>query len=146
MLRTDSARYTVRYADPAYGVSIGYSLTNDGHHWLSSNYCRTPPSPILEKDMGGGYWAIAYTPVVLACKSETPFRIAPRQTYNAVLHVWAARPDAREVPRLRVDSIPGTYRLHWELRTGRDPDFAASPRTEIYSTPFRLAGPKAGED
>jgi hypothetical protein len=144
-LQTDSAQYHVRYTDPWYSATIGYVFRNGGHTAVSSNYCRTPPPPILEKDMGGGHWVRAYDQIVLLCKTIPPFRVAAGRTYRGTLHVAVARPDAHMGPSLEVDSIPGTYRLRWKLIAGDDPDLGR-PVLEIVSSPFRLIGPTAGKE
>jgi hypothetical protein len=134
----DSARYSARYADEAYSATIGYVLRNRGRTSLSSNYCYSAPVPVLEKELGDKRWVAAYQGVTLTCKVDPPFRIAPGDVYRGVLRMVVARPEARQIPRLLVDSIQGTYRLHWRLLSGSYPDAASAPVVDLYSTAFQL--------
>ncbi len=102
IFRADSALYHVRYGDPTYSTTIGSVFVNRSHTAISSNYCRTPPAPILEKDIGGGHWVRAYGEIALTCKMSPPFRVAAGRTYRGSLHVEAARPEAHIVCWIRL--------------------------------------------
>ncbi|MFN2564963.1 MAG: hypothetical protein ABR499_08140 [Gemmatimonadaceae bacterium] len=134
-LVTDSAQYTVRFVNGMYRARIGYRYTNQSGDAVSVAYCRTPPPPLLEKKVGGE-WVQAYSAVVLLCRSIPDFRIPAGGTYRGALDLAAAPRGRNEVPILEVDSVPGTYRLRWELRAGNDPDVGAV--VEAISNEFRL--------
>lgn len=139
-LRTDSARYTVRFAPPLYRVRIGFVYRNGTGTPVSTEYCREPGPPTLEKAVGGR-WVPAYNPVTLLCQVVPPFRVAPGGTYRGTLDVAVAPRGTRVGPQLAVDSIAGTYRLRWALRAGPEPADPRAPSVEASSPPFQLVGP-----
>jgi acyl-CoA thioesterase I len=134
-LVTDSAQYTVRFVDDMYRATIGYAYTNRSGDAVSASYCRTPPPPVLEKNVAGN-WVPAYHGVRLRCRSIPDFRIPAATTYRSAVHMAVAPRGRDRMPSLRVDSIPGTYRLRWALRAGSDPDVGAI--VEAISNEFRL--------
>jgi hypothetical protein len=140
-LRADSAQYAVRVNGPLYEAAIGFLFINNSGHTLSANYCRVPPPPALEKQRADGGWVHAYSPVVLLCLTLPPFRVANGGTYRGTLALAAGRPGTNFFPKFEADSVPGIYRLRWELRTGADPDDRASPMVVATSPPFRLVKP-----
>lgn len=120
-----------------YRAEIGYRVTNRTGWTLSQDFCTAPGPHTLEKSVGGG-WVLAYSPLRLTCQAIPPFRLRTAGTYRGtfVLH---ARPRAGELgPELRVDSIPGRYRLRWGLRVGDDPGDARQPIIETTSNEFQL--------
>jgi hypothetical protein len=139
-LRTDSARYEVSFTKPVYRVQIGFVYTNGTDAPVSTNYCKVPGPPALEKRVGGR-WVRAYDPITLLCLSIPPFRLAPGQAYRGTLYVSVAERGANFLPQLEVDSIAGTYRLRWALTAGSDPDDPDAPSVEATSPPFELVGP-----
>lgn len=139
-MQTDSTRYTVRFTKPVYRVRIGFVYTNGTDAPVSTNYCKTPGPPALEKEVSGR-WVRAYDPIVLLCLAIPPFRLAAGQSYNGTLDVMVAQRGANFFPQLEVDSIPGTYRLRWALTAGSDPDAPDAASVEAISAPFELAEP-----
>lgn len=139
-LHADSAEYTVRYTRPLYQASIGYVLTNGTATTVSANYCREPGPPALEKHVEGR-WVPAYSPVILLCQTIPPFRLAPGATYRGRLALTVAAPGLNVEPRLLVESIGGTYRLHWVFQAGPDPDHPHAEPVEFLSGTFRLVDP-----
>jgi hypothetical protein len=136
-LVTDSTRYTVRFEGGMYRANIGFAYTNRSGDAVSLNYCRTPPPPMLEKRVAGE-WVRAYSPIQLACLTLPPFRVAAGAIYRGVVD-FAAAPRAGNLwPQLEVESIPGTYRLRWQLRTGNDPDAKDARTVEAISNEFRF--------
>jgi hypothetical protein len=136
-LVTDSTQYTVRFVDRMYRARIGYTYTNRTGQPVSRNYCRTPPPPVLEK-LVDGKWVRAYRPMMPACLTTPPFRIAPGATYRGTLNFAAVPPGQNAAPALEVGSVPGTYRLRWMLTAGNDPEAAAAATVEAISNEFRL--------
>jgi hypothetical protein len=140
-LRADSPEYTVRVDGPLYEAAIGYAFTNNTGTTLSANHCQAPSPPVLEKERADGTWAHAYSPVILTCLTLPPFRLQNGQTHHGTLNVAAGRPGTKILPLFGPDSIPGIYRLRWELRTGPDPDNRTAPLVSAASPPFRLVLP-----
>jgi hypothetical protein len=136
-LTTDAAEYTVRLENGMYSASIGYTYMNRSGRAVSATHCHTPPPPILEKSVGSE-WVRAYDPVQLLCISIPHFQIGPGQTYRGTLHFSASEPGRNVFPVLKVDEIPGTYRLRRILRAGPDPEARAAPTVEAISNEFQL--------
>lgn len=139
MLRADSARFTVLLNGPLYEGEIGFRFTNNSGTTLSMNYCVVPTPPTLEKQRADGSWGHAYSAVVSLCLTLPPFRIPNGGTYHGSLLIAAGRPGTNVFPVFEPDSIPGTYRLRWELRAGDDPDNRVAPLVGTVSPPFQLA-------
>lgn len=136
-LTTDSTEYAVRLDRGLYRVAIGYAYVNRTGRPVSANYCREPNPPLLEKAVGDR-WLLAYDPIELLCKSNTPFRIRAGATYHGTLRVAVAPRGGHVLPELAVDSVPGTYRLRWVLHAGDDPDDWRAALVETHSNRFRL--------
>jgi hypothetical protein len=140
-LRVDSAQYTVRLVGPMYSATIGFVYVNHTGGTVSENYCRAPTPPVLEKRLEDGRWVLAYSQILLTCKTLPPLRVAPGESYRGTLEMAAAKPGANIYPRFEADSVPGVYRLRWVLRSGPDPDNPSASTVEAVSPPFRLVGP-----
>jgi hypothetical protein len=136
-LVTDSAQYTVRFVNGLYRTTIGYTYTNRSGRAVSATRCHTAPPPLLEKKVGEE-WVRAYSPVLLLCVDIPHFRIASGATYKGRLYVAAGRPGGNIGPAMEVTSIPGTYRLRWQLRAGDDPEARDAPFVEAISNEFQL--------
>ena len=127
--------------DPFYEVNIGYALTNQTSRPVSTDFCRTPTPPTLEKALAGHRWASVYSPVVLTCRTEPPVRVATGATYRGPLAVSGARRRARMLPVFDADSVRGVHRLRWVFPAGPNPDDHSAPLVEAISPAFRLARP-----
>ena len=124
-----------------YLVTIGFVFENNSGRTLSENYCMAPSPPSLEKQGENGDWMWAWSGVELTCLTLPPFRIADGGTYRGAFRLAAGRPGTNVFPKFGPDSVPGVYRLRWELRTSADPDDRAAPMIVMVSPPFRLALP-----
>ena len=140
-LRVDSTQFTVRSNGPLYEATIGFHFANHSGRTLSMNYCGSPPPPALEKQRVDGTWVHAYSGVILTCLILPPFRIPDGGSYDGVLKLAAGRPGTKFFPTFGPDSVPGIYRLRWELRAGPDPDNQSAPTISTVSWPFRLITP-----
>lgn len=140
-LRADSAQYSVRVDGPMYLATIGFQFQNNSGRTLSQNYCQSPSPPTLEKQWANGAWAFAYSGVELTCRTSPPFRIADGGTYRGTIRLAAGRRGTNVFPRFGPDSVPGMYRLRWELRASADPDDRAAPMLAAVSPPFTLVIP-----
>lgn len=137
-LRADSAQFGLHLDGPPYGAEIGFQFVNQSGTTLSMNHCQAPAPPTLEKQLRDGTWVLAYSPVLLMCRTMPPFRIPDGGSYHSVLRVAAGRPGANTSLTFEPDSLPALYRLHWELRRGDDPDNHAEPLVSAVSPSFRL--------
>lgn len=138
MLVADSAQYTVRLEGWMYRGSIGFRFTNRTGKTLSENYCGSPTPPELEKQRADGGWSIAFGRVLLMCLTLPPLRIPDGGTYSGSVGVVAAQPGHNMMPMFELDSVPGIYRLRWDLRVGPDPDNRAAQTFRAVSPPFRI--------
>jgi hypothetical protein len=138
-LRTDSARYVVKLENGHYSATIRYVVENHRSRTLSRSVCGGPPPPALEKQLSDGSWKLAYSQVELLCETIPPFRIPGGGVYRGKLVVYAVRNGGGPLSPLTVDSVPGTYRLHWSLVDGDEPRAPKARRVEIISPLFRLA-------
>lgn len=87
---------------------------NDSPAPVFVGYCGgRPPLFHLEKRVGDS-WILAYRPVCNALGHEEPFRVEPGGSYTDTIIADHLEPPI-EGPRFRVDSIPGQYRLVYEL-------------------------------
>lgn len=140
-LRADSAQYSVRVTGTTYLATIGFQFDNNSGRTLSKNYCHAPSPPTLEKQRANGEWVFAYSGVELMCLTLPPFRVADGGTYRGALLLAASLPGTNSFPQFGPDSVPGTYRLRWELRAGADPDDKSAPMIVAVSPPFKLVMP-----
>ena len=137
---TDSTQYTVHDVNGFYSANIGYSYTNRTGTTVSVNYCGKPGPVGIEKRVDG-QWVGAYDPIVLACLTIPPFRLATGESYHGAFNFGAAQPGRNMMPVLEVDSVPGIYRLRWGLRRGPDPDATEASPVDAISNEFRLVLP-----
>ena len=137
-LRADSAQYSIRADGPVYLATIGYQLENNSGRTLSKNYCQAPSPPSLQKQRANGDWMWAWSGVELTCLTLPPFRIANGETYRGGFRLAAGRRGTNVFPAFGPDSVPGVYRLRWELRASADPNDGAAPMIAVVSPPFRL--------
>lgn len=119
-LRTDQSVYTLKTTGGTHHLSIGFTFTNPTARRAYVPTCRTPHPPGLEKWQNGA-WVRAYSPVVLQCLGP-PLIIEPGATYTGTLEVNAGRAGANQYPQFQVQSIPGTYRLVWNVLGSWTPD------------------------
>lgn len=83
-------------------------------------YCGDrPPLFHLEKRVGAN-WVTVYRPVCTATGHEEPFTVEPGETYTDTVTAYHLEPPI-EGPRFRVDSIPGRYRLVFQLYSSWTP-------------------------
>ena len=136
-IRTDSAQYTVPVVDGRYQVSISFVLTNATTTSISADYCKEPGPPILEKFINGR-WHLAYTADSFLCQAVPPFILPVDGSHRGVLQVVALPLGSTHGNALRVDSIPGTYRLRWMLNAGTDPRAPGTSTVQAISNGFRL--------
>ena len=121
-----------------YRASIGFRFTNRTGKMLSQNFCRSPTPPELEKQRADGGWSGAYGRVLLMCLTRPPLRIPDGGTYEGKADLLAAQPGHNTLPMFALDTVPGIYRLRWDLVVGSDPDNRAAPVFRPVSPPFRL--------
>lgn len=140
-LRADSAQYLVRVDGPMYLATIGFRFDNNSGRTLSANYCQAPSPPELEKQLANGDWVFAYSGLALMCRTLPPFRIADGGTYRGTIDLASGRPGTNVMQTFAPDSVPGIYRLRWELRASADPDDRAVPMITAVSPPFKLVMP-----
>lgn len=138
-LRADSTQYTVRANGEMYQADIGFRFDNHSGRTLSKTYCMAPAPPVLEKERASGEWMHAYSPIELTCLTFPPFRIADGETYRGMLRVTIDPPGSNVFRLFGPDSIPGTYRLRWELRASADPNDQRAPIITAVSPPFTLS-------
>lgn len=135
-LASDSTEYAVRLENGLYRANIGYTYVNRSGETVSTNFCRTPPPPALEKNVDGR-WVRAYSPIELLCLHLPPFRVADGESYRGAIVLAVAPPGSGNFPKLEVPSVSGTYRLRWALRKGANADDGA-PLVEAVSNEFLL--------
>jgi len=138
MLVADSSQYTVRLEGYMYRASIRFHFTNRTGKTLSQAFCNSPIPPELEKQRADGSWTAAYGRVLLTCLTWPPLRIPDGGTYEGRADLSAAQPGHNVHPMFTLDTVPGIYRLRWDLRVGSDPDNRDAPVFQPVSPPFRL--------
>jgi hypothetical protein len=141
-LRVDSSAYVLRVVGSTYRTDIGFTFTNHTGGTVSKAICGGPTPPTLEMEVSPGRWMMAYSVVELMCDTDPPFRVANDRSYHGTVHVVAA-PHGVGGPLggWIVDTIPGTYRLRWNLRGGADPHKASAAIIDAISPSFRLITP-----
>jgi hypothetical protein len=139
-LVTDSSQYVVSTEGDLYRATIGYEFKNSTGLTLTRTHCNVPPSPILEKNVGG-QWILAYAPVELMCLTTPHFQLAPDSLFRGRLAIVAGKPGSQFGPQFGVESIPGIYRLRWSLRVGPDPESPGAQTIQPISNEFRLVQP-----
>lgn len=137
-LQADSAQFTVASRGALYQADIGFQFSNHSGRTLSMNYCHAPAPPVLEKQQPDGGWSQAYGAVMLMCLTLPPFRIPDGGSYHGILRFAAGGRGTNVFPAVDPDSIPGVYRLRWELRAGEDPNNQTARLVRAVSPPFRL--------
>ena len=141
IVQVDSVEYHVRVNGPLYETSINFAARNSSGRTMSANGCGGPPSPHLEKQRPTGEWTHAYAPIELSCLTRPPFRLLDGATYAGTFKLTSGRPGTNVLQTFAPDSVPGPYRLRWELRTGEDPDDPRARPVIGISAPFRLIMP-----
>lgn len=119
-LQTDRASYRLDTTSRGHQLDIDFTFTNPTGRRVYVPTCRTPHPPGLEKWQNGA-WVRAYSPVVLECLGP-PLVIEPGAAYAGTLSIHAGRAGTRQYPQFQVESIPGTYRLVWNVLGNWAPD------------------------
>ena len=120
-LHTDSTEVGVHFGGEIYYAKIGFVFVNTTAGPISLGGCGGPPMPEVEK-LVDGRWVVAYYPVYAACRTFPDFSLPSGARYrNEVVFIVAPR-GAKTFPQLEVDSINGTYRLHWIWNEGTGPE------------------------
>lgn len=142
-IQTDSPIYTYQEANGLAQVVIRLTYRNTTGGPVFLPMCQGPQPPRLQKQVGDK-WVIAFSPNVLACE-ETPMEIANNQSYTYTFQVIAGMPGTNYLPRFSVESVPGTYRILWEVFHGAagEPSkpvitTAQLPTNQEVSNPFQL--------
>ena len=137
VLRTDSAEFGVQASGYFYRAAIPFTYTNESGNALSKAGCGGPQLPTLEKKVGDN-WVVAYYAIYALCLDTPDFAVENGATYHSVLKVDVSQPGHNFAPELRVDSIEGTYRLRWELSSGREAGAKGAKTVSSTSNEFRL--------
>src|SRR5215472_4065262 len=115
-IQTDAPIYTYTETNGVAHVNIRITYRNTTGRPVFLPMCQGPQPPRLQKQVGG-QWVIAFSPNVLACQ-ETPMQIANNTSYDYVFQVVGGMPGTNYLPRFAVDTIPGVYRVLWEIFHG----------------------------
>lgn len=118
VLRTESTEFAVQAIGYFYRTTIPFTYTNETGDVVSKQGCGGPELPIMEKKVGDR-WVVAYNAIYNDCLTIPDFAVETGATYQGVLYVDVSQPGHNSGPELRVDSIEGTYRLTWDLSSGR---------------------------
>lgn len=136
-LTTDSTEVIVLFRGNAYVANIGFTFRNTTGRIISRVGCGGPGVPDLEKKVNGR-WVPAYYAAVLACRISPDHFWNPGWSTHEVLRFMAFEPGHNIMPELKVDSIDGVYRLHWDFREGRDASARRARRVEATSNEFHM--------
>jgi hypothetical protein len=111
-LQTEHDVYKAGDARDILALDIGLHYTNRTARPRYLTGCWGPEPPVMEK-LVEGRWVAAYGPVSFACRGPD-ITIEPGATCDYEYKVRAAR-KGQWVPSLRVDEVPGTYRIRWRI-------------------------------
>ena len=137
VLRTDSTSVTVFHRGGGYFAKIGFTFINNSGDVISQAGCGGPGSPIVEKKVNGA-WVAAYYPFYLLCRTLPDFTWEPGARITSRVDFGAFEPGRNKELSLRIDTIDGTYRLHWGFTKGRDATAKGVKRYEVISNEFQL--------
>jgi hypothetical protein len=128
---------TVFHRGDGYFANIGFTFVNNSGDVISQAGCGAPGSPLVEKKVNGN-WVAAYYPIYLLCLTKPDFTWEPGTRTAGTVTFSAFEPGHKKEPTLRIDTIDGTYRLHWGFTKGRDAGAKGAKRYDVVSNEFQL--------
>jgi L,D-peptidoglycan transpeptidase YkuD (ErfK/YbiS/YcfS/YnhG family) len=126
----------VQHVGITYRATIPFVYVNTTARPVSKASCGVP-IPGLEKKVNDR-WVPADDDGVLMCRTFPAFSVASGHHFEFVVP-WIANERGHSTgPQLLVDSVPGIYRLRFDLVQGIDPDAKGARRIETVSNEFRM--------
>lgn len=138
-IQTDRLEYVLTPSERLIETSIHLTYTNRTGAAVHIHSCGGPQPPRLEKQEQGR-WVTALEPVMDLCLG-LPITVAAGATYVHEYRLTAGVPGTTAFPHFEVASIPGTYRLVWDLyheAVPGSPPTGLLPLRERVSNEFRL--------
>lgn len=106
---TGASRYTLERTSSGWRGKIAYAFANTSDRRVSLLNCRGDYGVRLQKRVGDA-WVDAWSSVVRGCLSP-PLELAPGETLQDEIDIFAGRPGSNVYPQFSVSPIEGEYRL-----------------------------------
>jgi hypothetical protein len=138
-IRTTQAAYPLQDTGPAWQVRVVATYTNRTGRVV---YARTAGAaqPTFHLDRyEDGRWTLGFAPVVLLIASP-PTVVPPGGSHTDTLTILAAKPGLGE-PRFTGATVPGTYRLVYDLFATEAADGVASQLADPLPLELRTSNP-----
>lgn len=136
-IRTDRAEYVADRSGGGVSLDIHIRYTNptDGPTWLST--CHGAYPPMMEKLVDGA-WVRAFEPPVLLCLG-VPIVVAPGASFDDDFIVRASPRGSNTYPQFELETVPGTYRLVWDIHRGDGSGIANGETPQLLPLDQRLS-------
>ena len=131
-LVTDSSTYTLRFDDPGWTTTIGFSY-RVGPDTVYIVNCNGAILLNLQKRDGGG-WRDAWYAEGDQCLSE-PIVLLPGEVFRSDVHIWGAPAGTPGFNDFMVDGVEGEFRLVWPQPVLR---YGASGGTGVFGDTLPL--------
>jgi D-alanyl-D-alanine dipeptidase len=126
----------VQHQGISYSATIPFVFVNTTPNPISRMWCGGP-LPFLDKKVGDK-WVRADDDGMLMCRQVPDFSIRSGGHVSTSVRWLAYEGGHNTGPGLRVDSVPGIYRLSWDFVEGTVADAPGARKVQTVSNPFRM--------